>query len=339
MKISKIEENIMALQRKIQMLEESSSSVHDEIEEDLAAFSLPAPTPMPRSIINPTKNTMVSKASFAPVVSTYVGQDEVMKEIDDLRQNDHESAIKIETLNYRCEGLQAELTSKVDTLNKTLIEIEEKNNMIAKLTSQNKLIESEIENQRKVLLPEHQKLKSQHAVALLELKSLENDNGVLERRIKELSNANNSIKLENREMKVALSKTEQDRFQLKKEIEILKLEFSSSYNDQSDLKEKLDSLKIDGQRLKNELQIAGQKLAIFTSGNVEKPVKNFDVLDMPERRERPIATIIPGIFTASTQKKAHSPKPASRSNFLSQGEKLNFEGLNSLENDLKRISK
>ena len=187
----------------------------------------------------------------------------LINEIDELKENIREKDLNIETLNFRYEKIQSELTIKLNTINKLSIEMEDKNSIIKKYVNSNKHLQSVIDGNKNNLLPDHQKLKSQYEILFLEMKSLENDNNILEKRLKDLSEINLLMKNENRELKNSNYKIELERLENKKNLEVLKNNMGNIENDFFDVSEKNEILSVENERLKNELLTLTEKIKIF----------------------------------------------------------------------------
>ena len=262
----------------------------------------------------------------------------LVRELDEVKDSMRQKDLKIETLNFRTEKLQTELAMKLDVINKMTLEIEEKDAVLKRLSGQNKHLESVVEHNKTGLMPEHQRLKSQYDISLLEIKSLEKDNDILEGRIKELLQHNGILKHENRELKTTNFKIEQERLKLRQELETLKINIVNNENDYVDLSEKYEHVVTENDRLKNELIILKQKLEVYSTGD-------FDIVSkkMVSRFAKPEEEKAGSKSLGAMKKSVRTEKPerTERKSALSpiarnDGEKLNFDGINMMEQEFRR---
>lgn len=305
LKKSAIENNIKTIQKRIQELEQSFDSVNKE----LSVEEEPIPQEynnnmLQREQINQQEKSFSKmsrennefRTNFKKVAKSRKDQEEeysqnnenyetrkmvegLLREIDILRENEKQADVKIETLTFRCEKLQNELTVKLDSNNRLTMENEDKTNQIKTLLNQIKNLESSIDQNKRNFIPEFQRIKSQYDIALLEIKSLENDNSILENRIHDLTEMNNQTKNEKREVISKNQQIEIERLTLKKEIEEIKTNFLNHENDFEDLNEKYDILRLENDRLKNEIMYLNQKNKIQTiiPDRADDSMNNLDV--------------------------------------------------------------
>ena len=69
----------------------------------------------------------------------------LLREIDALTENLRQKDVKIDTLTFRCEKLQNELTLKLDYVNKLTLQLEDERGQTKHLVTQNKFLEDSIE--------------------------------------------------------------------------------------------------------------------------------------------------------------------------------------------------
>lgn len=209
-------------------------------------------------------------------IEKFIEENERLKEI--LREKD----MKIETLNFRCEKLQSELTQKLNHINKLTLQENELSSQNGLLTQQRDYLETLVEENKNNLLPEHQKLKSKYDICVLEIKSLENDNKILENKLKTYVGINKNLKMENREINLKNSKMEIEKLEIKRDIEIIKSTIKKNEDDNKNLNEKNSDIKVENERLKNQLVILKKKLRVFSNNKnfmSSYNIGNFDKLN------------------------------------------------------------
>ena len=284
----------------------------------------------------------------------------LLRENDILRENEKQADVKIETLTFRCEKLQTELTVKMDLNNKLLIENEERNGQVKNLLGQIKALEATNDHYKKSFLPELQRLKSQYDVAVLEIRSLEHDNSILEKRIQEQTESNSRLRDERREVDARNRQMEIEQLTLRKEIQEFKLSLFNPENELEDLKDKFDKLAVENERLKNEIMYLNQKNKIQVPGNdvVEDSFANYDgnrnfkteaLSGFDKRQEnKRIGEML--FFDKKEESEQRSNWQYDRKDkaeatgipsklFMGDNDKLNFEQLAMIEDQLKRRNK
>jgi chromosome segregation ATPase len=380
-----IEHNIRAIQQRIQALESSFHDITPEIIED-----------MPPEQIYPIQNLSVREISAhdsrmyrsdikGPQTQAYTRSnrkslargrrqdpeeeaeeqdynpnqkviEELLKEIDFLKQKSNQQEMKIETLNFRCDKLQNELSLKLDIVNKQALELEDKSSAIRNQASQIHTLEKQIEQDKRTIIPQLQKTKSQYDICLLEMKSLENDNEILENHIKQLSETNSVLRNDNRDLRNVNSKIEMERLTLKKEIEDLKNKFYNYEDEIEDLSVRFEEKSTENERMKNEIGLLNQKVEVMSS---EKAIK-YGIDRSEKQKEEYVGTygrenvhaqkfnttfVSNGIkendesFNLVARKKNQAEaRVAPPKNFLSPMDKLNFEGINNIEERFRKLN-
>lgn len=387
LKKSAIENNIKTIQKRIQELEQSFDSVNKELSVDeepndyeglVKAAKEPIPQVIEKSFSKARSEQAVPelRSNFKRLSKRREEEEPtqvtdnfetrkmiegLLREIDILRENEKQADVRIETLTFRCEKLQTELTVKLDLANKLTTELDEKNMQIKTLLGQIKGLEAVIDQNKRSLVPDLQRLKGQYDIALLEIRSLENDNVILENRIRDLTEANTKIRDEKREIDAKNRQIEIERLTLKKEIEELKSNFMNHESELEDTNEKYERVVLENDRLKNEVLYLNQRNKILTQDpdnpnesllNVEprgadgradysdilkpKTRQNDGTLDNlkveVERRLRP------------TEKQATMKDPSPYNTGVNrllnpEAEKLNFESLALIGERMKRLNK
>jgi len=386
-KRSVIENNIRAIQQRIQALESSFHEIEPEIIEDMPpepVYIQPGKSMYQGSPhdsrIYPSERKSGVKASYRSARKS-IGRthrteqeievqdpqfdpsqkviEELLREIDGLKQKSNQQELKIETLNFRCDQLQNELSVKLDTVNKQAIEIEDRNTQLKNQAAQMKHLEAQIDQNKKSVMPQLQMVKSQNDICLLEIKSLENDNIILESRISELTDTNGQLRNDNRELRNTNSKIEMERLILKKEIEELKLKYYNYEDEIEELSIKHEETCVENERLKNELTTLSRKLSSLTSDI--SPPKQLERLDNHRdevignfqrefllQRDRFNDTANSNGFRDQDDssplinaKRLNSEAKSSNftKNVVAGGDRLNFDGINSIEERLKKLNK
>ena len=209
-------------------------------------------------------------------IESYIEANDRLQEI--LREKD----MKIETLNFRCEKLQSELTQNMNKINKLVLQGSELTSENGLITQQRDYLESLVEENKNTLLPEHQKLKSKYDICVLEIKSLENDNRILETKLRSYIEMNKTLKIENREINTKNSKMEIEKLEIKRDIEIIKSTIKKNEDDNKYLYEQNNDILIENERLKNQLVILKKKIKIFSDNKnflSSYNIGNFDKLN------------------------------------------------------------
>ena len=305
LKKSAIENNIKVIQKRIQELEQSFDSVNHED----SAYEEPINNNFQQIL---QREQILQEASFSKANTRNHNDDRsrsnnkryphrvrqedeisqqgenyenrkmlegLLREIDILRENEKQADVKIETLTFRCEKLQNELTVKLDVNNKLMVENDDKNSQIKSLLAQIKSLEGVIDQNKRTFVPEFQRIRSQYDIAVLEIRSLENDNSILENRIQDLTEMNTQIRDDKREVDSKNRQIEIERLTLKKEIEELRANFMNHENEYEDLNDKFEKLILENERLKNEISYLNQrnKIQVPEVEIVEESFANYDL--------------------------------------------------------------
>lgn len=301
LKKSAIENNIKTIQKRIQELEQSFDSVNKELSIDeeenhleLQEILQREPVQIEKSFSKMNREQSENRSNFKRISKRREPEEDspqnsdnyetrkmiegLLREIDILRENEKQADVKIETMTFRCEKLQNELTIKLDSNNKLLMENEEKNGQIKNLLSQIKNLENLIDQNKKNFIPEFQRIKSQYDIAILEIRSLENDNNILENRIQDLTELNSQIRNDKREIDSRNRQIEIERLTLKREIEELKANFMNHENEFEDLNERYEKVLLENERLKNEILYLNQrnKMQLPEAEFAEESFNHFD---------------------------------------------------------------
>jgi len=379
-KRSMIEQNIRAIQQRIHALESSFQETTPDLIEEIPAEPV---YPIQRvsnrdfsaqdSKINRTDRKGAQNQSYRSKAKMGMSRhepenyefeadpsqkviEELLREIDALKQKSNQQELKIETMNFRCDKLQNELSLKLDVINKQNIEIEERSTQLKNSQNQVRSLESQLDQQKKTTLPQLQKIKGQYDICLLEIKSLENDNSILDDRIRQLNEANIGLRNENRELRNNNSKIEMERLTLKKEIEELKTKFFANEDEIEDISLKFDELSMENERLKNELTVVNQKLTVLNADKANRVVvdqndRNSDeavikiTRDIGNLQGRFDTTYISNglkeneetLNMISTKRNGTEAKTGAGRSFLPPTERLNFDSINGVEEKFKRL--
>lgn len=374
MKQSEHFNNIINLKRQLEEIENSQLNLEHDIGIDMSNLkaskrNLPYMDDNINPVIDRRYQPSVRKPMMVDITADFnntnnTDQDAtvqtLVRELDEIKESNRQKDLKIETLNFRTEKLQTELALKLDFINKITLEVEEKDAILKRLSNQNKHLESVVDQNKTGLLPEHQRLKSQYDISLLEIRSLEKDNDILEARIKELLQHSGVLKNENRELKTTNFKIEQERLKLKQDVESLRMGIVNNENDYVDLSEKYETVQTENERLKNELIILRQKLDVYSTGEFDivsrKIVSRFAMHENDkgvnikssifvkkvvnsEKLDRDFKDIV-DIKDGNVDKQDYNYR-IDRSNIKNpvikaEIEKLNFDGILSMEQDFKR---
>lgn len=272
--------------------------------------------------------------------------EELLKQLDTVKEEGKQKDLKVETLSFRCEQLQNELSLKIDQLNKTNLELEEQRTAARTASAQMRQLETQAEQTKRNLLPELQRLKSQNSVCLIEIRSLENDAGILEERIQELNKTNSVLKMENREVKALNSRLEQERLQIKLDVEALRAGFAETENNFEDLREENSRLGFENERLKNELAAVSQKLGQPIASKPAEKLGLYGFERTIDDLKRTVYEVVPTPKSIGSLYNKNDGRKQMENNFdinrpISRHteDKLSFDGLNLLEDRLKKIIK
>ena len=289
-----IENNIKAIQERIEALEQSFQPEEDEIEEIQMEPSISK-----KHAFNPTfkinnekpafqrneqklKNNNFMKKSIKANNDRKIDSpqkeqrmvNDLLSELDEQKQIIDKQSSKIESLEFRCQKLQDELGLKIEELT----ELSSANEHISLL---NKKAENHIQNLENQMdeiqgssIPQIQKLKSQNEVILLEMSSIENDNKVLDERVVTLEKETLDLRQMNRELRNQNSKIETERLALRKEVEELKGKFYSFEDQVEDGEKKVAEVECENERLRNEVNFLRKKIVVLEEETEEFPIEN-----------------------------------------------------------------
>lgn len=244
------------------------------------------------------QNKMISKNEKDPKSRLI---DQLLEEIDELKEQANVREMKLETLNFRCEKLQEDITKKHEqtTLlkNKNLEQAE----YILELNSKLEKAQRENRINREDIGPRLDALKSRYEVCMLEMVSLENDNKILTERNKQILRQDTELRKRNRELKKEIFDEKQERLQMCKEFETLQRDLELMNEKIEDLKINKEELEETNKRLKNEKDSSMRKVEILERENfrlhtlknqarfqeVERVVDSKDTvfMDFPEKRK------------------------------------------------------
>lgn len=227
--------------------------------------------------------------------------DQLLEEIDELKEQANVREMKLETINFRCEKLQEDITKKHEQStilkNKNLEQAE----YIYEL--RNKLEKAQRENRinREDIGPRLDALKSRYEVCMLEMVSLENDNKILTDRNKSILKQDTELRKRNRELKKEIFDEKQQRLEMCKRLETVNREFEQLNETLEDMTIDKEELEEFNKRLKNERDSANRKVNILEKENnrlnllrnqakfqeVERVVDSGDTvfMDFPEKKK------------------------------------------------------
>ena len=193
--------------------------------------------------------------------------EQLLEEIDELKEKANVREMKLETLNFRCEKLQEDITKKHDQLASLKNSNSDKADRIHNLSM--KLAKSEKENRinRENIAPRLDALKSRYEVCMLEMVSLENDNRILNDRVNSLLKENSELRRLNRQLKKDKFEEKQQRLELCKEFEKVKREFDELTDKLEDINLERDDLEEANKRVKNERETYMKKLEVIEREN------------------------------------------------------------------------
>ena len=193
--------------------------------------------------------------------------DQLLEEIDELKEQANVREMKLETINFRCEKLQEDITKKHEQMtllkNKNLEQAEhllELNSKLEKAERENKI-------NREDVGPRLDALKSRYEVCMLEMVSLENDNKILGERNKTILKQDTELRRINRELKKEKFQEKQERLELCKEFEKVKREFEELNEKLEDMRIQKDELEEMLKRVKNERDSGVRKIEVLEKEN------------------------------------------------------------------------
>lgn len=201
--------------------------------------------------------------------------DQLLEEIDNLKEQATGREMKLQTLNFRFEKLQEDITKKHEMISSLKNHLSEKNEIIQNLTE--KLNKAERENKltKEDISPRLDALKSRYEVCMLEMVSMENDNKLFSDRINLLTKENNEVRKKNRMIKRDNFEEKQQRLQLCKEFEKVKREFEEINEKLEDIKLEKEEIEEVNKRIKNEKDLYFKKLEILEKENTQLKIKNI----------------------------------------------------------------
>jgi chromosome segregation ATPase len=201
--------------------------------------------------------------------------DNLLEEIDSLKEQATSREMKLQTLNFRFEKLQEDITKKHEMISSLKNHLSEKNEIIQNLTE--KLNKAERENKltKEDISPRLDALKSRYEVCMLEMVSMENDNKLLSDRIDLLTKENNDVRKKNRNLKRDNSEEKLQRLHLCKEFEKVKRDFETINEKLEDIKLEKEEVEEINKRLKNEKDLYFKKLEILERENTQLKIKNI----------------------------------------------------------------
>jgi chromosome segregation ATPase len=175
--------------------------------------------------------------------------------------------MKLETINFRCEKLQEDITKKHEQItllkNKNLEQAE----IILELNSKLEKAQRENRINREDVGPRLDALKSRYEVCMLEMVSLENDNKILMERNKKILKQDTELRKTNRDLKREKFEEKQERLELCKNFEKVKREFEELNEKLEDIRIQKDELEEMSKRVKNERDSGLKKLEVLEREN------------------------------------------------------------------------
>jgi chromosome segregation ATPase len=175
--------------------------------------------------------------------------------------------MKLETINFRCEKLQEDITKKHEQIallkNKSL-ELSEQNlelkGALEKAMRENRINRDEVG-------PRLDALRSRYEVCMLEMVSLENDNKILGQRNQAILKQDTELRKINRELKKEKFEEKQERLELCKEFEKVKRDFEELNEKLEDMRIQNEELEENVRRLKNERDSGVRKVEVLEKEN------------------------------------------------------------------------
>lgn len=232
------------------------------------------PHEFPQKKANPKVNPLSPFTPRAPKSPGQTGKDpksrlidQLLEEIDELKEQANVREMKLETINFRCEKLQEEITKKHEQMallkNKNIElteQILELNGKLEKAVRENRI-------NREDVGPRLDALRSRYEVCMLEMVSLENDNRILSERNQEILRQDTELRKINRELKKEKFEEKQERLELCKEFEKVKREFEQLNEKLEDMRVHKEELEENVKRLKNDRESSMRKIEILEKEN------------------------------------------------------------------------
>lgn len=175
--------------------------------------------------------------------------------------------MKLETLNFRCEKLQEDITRKHEQMTDLKKKITLKDETIEKLKMQLSKAERENRMNKEEMAPRLEALKSRYEVCMLEMVSLENDNKIMNERIQKLLRENSELRRNVRDMKKQKFEEKQQRLTLAREFETVKRTLDELTDKMTDLNLEKEDLFENLKRLKNENLTNQKKIQLLEREN------------------------------------------------------------------------
>jgi chromosome segregation ATPase len=190
-----------------------------------------------------------------------------LEEIDELKEQANVREMKLETINFRCEKLQEDITKKHEQItllkNKNLEQAE----VILELNSKLEKAQRENRINREDVGPRLDALRSRYEVCMLEMVSLENDNKILMERNKKILKQDTELRKINRDLKREKFEEKQERLELCKNFEKVKREFEELNEKLEDMRIQKDELEEMAKRVKNEKDSGLRKIEVLEREN------------------------------------------------------------------------
>ena len=193
--------------------------------------------------------------------------EQLLEEIDELKEQSNVREMKLETLNFRCEKLQEDITRKHEQISGLKNSVLDQNEHIQTISSKLEKAEKENKMNRENIAPRLDSLKSRYEVCMLEMVSLENDNKILNERVNRLLKENSELRKQNRGLKREKFEEKQERLELCRDFEKVKREFEELLDQLTDMSLEKQELEEANKRIKNERDTYLKKLEILEREN------------------------------------------------------------------------
>ena len=175
--------------------------------------------------------------------------------------------MKLETLNFRCEKLQEDITKKHEQMTNLKMKLGDKEEIIDKMRMQLAKAERENRINKEELAPRLEALKSRYEVCMLEMVSLENDNKIMNERIQRLLKENSELRRSVRDMKKQKFEEKQQRLTLCREFEMVKRTLDELTDKMTDIHLEKEDLFESLKRVKNESLTNQKKIQLLEREN------------------------------------------------------------------------
>ena len=208
--------------------------------------------------------------------------DQLLDDIDKLKEHANGKEMKLQTLNFRFEKLQEDVTKKHEMITSLNNVLNEKNEMIE--TLKDKVLKLERENKltKEDISPRLDALKTRYDVCMLEMVSMENDNNILTERIGVLTRENAELRRNNRKIKKESSDEKIKRLKLSRDFETMKKEVQELHDKLEDLKLEKEELEHINKRINNDKDSYFKKLEIVEKENTQLKIKNISTNNQPK---------------------------------------------------------